>query len=204
MSFSPPVSEDAPVSEVGFDLVSIQPFFESCRSQHRACLQFTCGSCVPNVWVAVGRKSIGLAPAPLACAGTEKRVPGNALEQAAKRKRLHTYPELAVARRCKLVVLALEVGGRFGREAVACLRQLARARARESSARLRPAVQRASLHRWTGMVAVAAQRALAYSLLELPLAAADECDGTEPPLGDLLADARDTEPVPASRLPAPC
>lgn len=132
------------------------------------------------------------------------RVPGNALEQAAKRKRLHTYPELAVARRCKLVVIALEVGGRFGPEAVAFLRQLARARARESPARLRPAVQRASLHRWTGMLAVAAQRALAYSLLELPLAAADECDGTEPPLGDLLADARDTEPVPASRLPAPC
>ena len=90
------------------------------------------------------------------------RVPGNALEQAAKRKRLHTYPELAVARRCKLVVIALEVGGRFGPEAVAFLRQLARARARESPARLRPAVQRASLHRWTGMLAVAAQRALAY------------------------------------------
>ncbi|CAE7367317.1 unnamed protein product [Symbiodinium sp. KB8] len=49
------------------------------------------------------------------------------------------------------------------------------------------------------MLAVAAQRALACSLLELPLAAADECDGTEPPLGDLLADARDTEPVHASR-----
>ena len=60
------------------------------------------------------------------------RFPGNALEQAAKRKRLRTYPELAVARRCKLVVLALEVGGRFGPEAVAFLRQLARARARES------------------------------------------------------------------------
>ena len=60
------------------------------------------------------------------------------------------------------------------------------------------------LHRWTGTLAVAAQRPFAYSLLELPLAAADECDGTEPPLGDLLADARDTEPVPASRLPTPC
>ena len=82
--------------------------------------------------------------------------------------------------------------------------QLARARARGSPARLRPAVQPASLHRWTGMLAVAAQCALAYSLLELPFAAADECDGTEPLLGDLLADARDTEPVPASRLPAPC
>ena len=82
------------------------------------------------------------------------RVPGTALDQAAKRKCLHTYPELAVARRCKLVVLALEVGGRFGPEAVAFLRQLARARARESPALLRPAVQRASLHRWTGMLAV--------------------------------------------------
>eukprot|EP00439_Symbiodinium_sp_Y106_P002921 s3049_g1.t1 len=41
------------------------------------------------------------------------------------------------------------------------------------------------------MLAVAAQRALAHSLLELPLAGADECDGAEPPSGDLLADARD-------------
>eukprot|EP00439_Symbiodinium_sp_Y106_P014447 s5474_g2.t1 len=87
-----------------------------------------------------------------------------------------TYPELAVARLCKLVVLGLEVGGRFSREAAAFLRQLAKARARESPARLRPAVERALLHRWTGMRA-AAQRALAHSLLELPLAGADECDG---------------------------
>ena len=130
------------------------------------------------------------------------RVAGTALEQAAKRKRLRTYPELAVARRCKLVVLGLEVGGRFSREAAAFLRQLAKARARESPARLRSAVQRAPLHRWTGMLAVAAQRALAHSLLELPLAGGDECDGAEPLLGDLLADARDAEAVPVSRLPA--
>eukprot|EP00439_Symbiodinium_sp_Y106_P072477 s1364_g13.t1 len=50
--------------------------------------------------------------------------------------------------------------------------------------------------------AVAAQRALAHSLLELPLAGGDECDGAEPLLGDLLADARDAEAVPVSRLPA--
>ena len=52
------------------------------------------------------------------------------------------------------------------------------------------------------MLAVAAQRALAHSLLELPLAGADECDGAEPRFGDLLADARDAEAVPVSRLPA--
>ena len=95
------------------------------------------------------------------------RVQGTAFEQAAKRKRLHAYPELAVARRCKLVVLAVEVGGRFGPEAVAFLRQLAKARARESHTRLRPGVRRGSLQRWTGMPA--AQCSLAYSLLELPM-----------------------------------
>ena len=57
-------------------------------------------------------------------------------------------------------------------------------------------------HRWAGMLAVAAQRALAWSILELPLDMADECDGTEPPLADVLADARHTLHVPASRLPA--
>eukprot|EP00439_Symbiodinium_sp_Y106_P062162 s2947_g9.t1 len=66
--------------------------------------------------------------------------------QSAKGKRFRTYPELAVVRRCKIVVLGLEIGGRFSHEAVAFRRQLAQ-----------------------GMLAVAAQRALASSLLELPL-----------------------------------
>ena len=37
-------------------------------------------------------------------------------------------------------------------------------------------------------MAVAAQQALARSLLELPPAMADECDGAMPPLAELLAD----------------
>ena len=119
------------------------------------------------------------------------------------RKRRVTYPELANARRCKLVVVGLEVGGRFGAEAIGFLRGLAKAKAREAPAQLRAAAQRAHFHRWTGLIAVAAQRALACSLLELPIAGADECDGDEPPLGDLLADARGTESVLPSRLPAP-
>ena len=57
--------------------------------------------------------------------------------------------------------------------------------------------------RWTGLIAVAAQRALACSLLELPMAGAHECDGAEPPLGDFLVDARGAENVPPSRLPVP-
>ena len=37
---------------------------------------------------------------------------------------------------------------------------------------------------------------------ELPLAMADACDGTEPPLAEVLADARHAFPVTDSRLPA--
>ena len=43
--------------------------------------------------------------------------PGLALDQAAQRKRRHTYPELEQARRCRLVVFGVEVGGRWSREA---------------------------------------------------------------------------------------
>ena len=123
------------------------------------------------------------------------------------RKRRETYPELAVARRCKLVVVGIEAAG-FGAEAAAFLRKLVVARAREVRAPPptpppRSATRQASLHRWMGILATAAQRALAHSLLELPLAGVDACSGAEPPLGELLADARGTHYVPSSRLPAP-
>ena len=52
------------------------------------------------------------------CAGAD-RVPGKAAVDAGRRwrrKRQTTYPELLAARRCRLVVLAVEVGGRFGAE----------------------------------------------------------------------------------------
>ena len=130
------------------------------------------------------------------------RVAGHAVSAAATRKGRDTYPELAAARRCKLVVLGVEVGGRFGVEAAAFLRKLAAARAREVPARLRSAARQASLHRWTGMLAIAAQRAFAHSLLELPPTSVDASSGTEPLLGDLPAEARGTQYVPNSRLPA--
>ncbi|CAE7441897.1 unnamed protein product [Symbiodinium microadriaticum] len=47
---------------------------------------------------------------------------------------------------------------------------------------------------WTRMLAVAAQRAYAMLLLELPLASAEQCDGALP-LGDLQAQVRDAEVV---------
>ena len=48
---------------------------------------------------------------------------------------------------------------------------------------LRPATCQASVHRWT----LAAQRAYASSLLELPLVSAEQGEGDAPPLKDLLS-----------------
>ena len=43
--------------------------------------------------------------------------PGRAVDAAERRKRRQTYPELERARRCGLVVVGVEVGGRFGADA---------------------------------------------------------------------------------------
>ena len=107
----------------------------------------------------------------------------------ARRKRHQTYPELGYARRCRLVVVGIEVGDRFGGEAVQLLRLLARHRAAAVPRLLRPSAVTAWVTRWSGLLAVAAQRAFAASLLELPTAA-ELGDGPEPDLPELLADAR--------------
>ena len=86
------------------------------------------------------------------------------------------------------MVLAVEAGGRFGAEMADFLRRLAPSKARA-------ATRHAAGHRWTGTLAIAAHRALALSLLELLLDKADDCDGAEPPLADILADARHVHPV---------
>ena len=57
----------------------------------------------------------------------------------------------------------------------------------------------AYLHWWSGLLAAAAQRALAASLLELPLADDLLCDEA-PAQGDLLADAHFNTLVEVSRL----
>ena len=115
--------------------------------------------------------------------------PGTAVSAAARRKRRQTYPELERARRCRLVVVGLEVGGRFGTEAVQLLRLLARHRASTVPAQLRPSAIVAWIARWSGLLAVASQRAYAASLLELP-PAAELGEGPLPGLHEVLADSR--------------
>ena len=113
--------------------------------------------------------------------------PGLALAQAVDRKG-RTYPELRQARRCRLVVFGVEVGGRISRTTLTFLRLLAKARARQRAPWCSAGVQRAMMHRWTALASFAALRAHACSLLELPIEGpGDPTDGLEVPLGELLA-----------------
>ena len=67
---------------------------------------------------------------------------------------------------------------------------------------MRRSLQLAYQQRWTGLLAVAAQRALASTLLELPVDEA-AADGEEVWVEEVLREARLLEPPMPSRLPAP-
>ena len=107
----------------------------------------------------------------------------------ASRDRERTYPELAGPHaRTRLVVLAMEVGGLWSSEAWTFVRLLARARARGEPTLLRRGAELAWRRRWVGLLACAAARAFAASLLELPGAAG--ADGATPSTSEVLEDAR--------------
>ena len=82
------------------------------------------------------------------------------------------------------------------------VRLLARARAAGAPAAVRNAAQAAWVLRWSGLISVAAQRALAATFLELPLQSELAAAGPPPALHELLADARWQEAPEPSRLPA--
>ena len=84
----------------------------------------------------------------------------------AKASKARVYPELADASSLRLVVAACEVGGRWSEDALALLRQLSGARAREAPALLRAQVRAAWQTRWLRLLSVAQQTALAATLAE--------------------------------------
>ena len=91
---------------------------------------------------------------------------GAALTQARRRKE-RTYPELAqVHGRARLVVMACEVGGRWSGEALSFVHSLLKAKARSEPEEFREVVERAWVRRWSSLLACAAARAFALSLLE--------------------------------------
>ena len=117
----------------------------------------------------------------------QNRAEGAALRQA-RRAKERTYPELLRPdSRCRLVVLALEVGG-FSPETGDFVQRLARARARSVPPRVRGAVSAAFARRWSSFLAAGASRAYAASLLALPAHSAAGVHGPPPLVIDVLAD----------------
>ena len=125
---------------------------------------------------------------------------GVALQRARRRKE-RTYPELLDRNgRVRLVVLAIEIGGRWSEEAQDFIMQLARAKARTAPVSLQTSVMLSWYRRWSSLIACAAQRAFAISLLELPASQGHNLDGHEPFLADVLADDRWSSAPAFSRL----
>ena len=76
------------------------------------------------------------------------------------------------SRRCRLVVFAIEIGGRWSQEATTFLRLLAHTKARAAPDILCQAVEASLPSRWSAILTHAAQHAFAASLLDLDCAGA--------------------------------
>ena len=81
-----------------------------------------------------------------------------------------TYPELLTVT-CRLVVMAIETGGRWSSEAMGFVRQLAFAKAREVPSHMRFPIALVWERRWTRMLSTACSLAFASSLVE----SSDKC-----------------------------
>ena len=102
------------------------------------------------------------------------------------------YPELISGERCRLVVLAVELGGRFSVETCEFIRQLAGAKAQTVPAHLRHSTAIAFERRWSRMLAVSVSVAHLESLLldKEVLATSAPRSAREPWLQALLTESR--------------
>ena len=132
--------------------------------------------------------------------GPQGRQPGSPALRAARQAKERTYPELVRGNRCRLVVLAMEVGGKWSHEAAEFLRLLAQARSRSVPHVLRTAAIQASIARWSALLTHAAQAPFAASLILQDPASQSSTDGNTPPLSTLL-EHHPGNPPPPSRLP---
>ena len=106
---------------------------------------------------------------------------------AARRRKERRYPELVgPGARSRLVVLGVEVGGRFSAETTGFLGALAKAKSRGAVPLLRKRAEWSWRLRWGSILSCAAARAVASSLLELPRASS--ADGDTPPSHEVERD----------------
>ena len=117
----------------------------------------------------------------------------------ARRRKQRRYAELARPGPQRLVVLAAEVGGRWGPEAHDLVRHLVRQRSLRAPQALRAAARAGWARRWWGQLGCALQRALASTLLgDVWRAPAQPAGADDVPLGRVLELAEAEQP---SRLP---
>ena len=118
---------------------------------------------------------------------------------AARRRKERRHPELVGRRaRARVVVLAVEVGGRWSSETLNFLSHLAKAKAGDQNWLLRRRAEMAWRARWASLLACTVARAVASSFLELPQASG--ADGETPALHEV---ERDLE-VSSVELPGNC
>jgi hypothetical protein len=119
--------------------------------------------------------------------------------QVARRRKAARYPELLRPGPQRLVVLAAEVGGRWGTEACDLVRALVRLRTQRAPLVLRRSAAAGWSRRWWGLLGCALQRAMASTLLghAWRAPALPSAEG-EPSLADVVALAGPSGP---SRLP---
>jgi len=108
-----------------------------------------------------------------------------------------TYPELVSSNRCKFLVLASEVGGRWSAKTCRLVRDLATANSQEAAPRLCKSTAFTWENRWWSMTSVATQNALVVTLIDDARHMLHAWKGTAPPLGILLHGEAPAE----SRLP---
>ena len=118
----------------------------------------------------------------------------------ARRAKERVYPELTRGGRCRLVVLGLEIGGRFSAETATFLRLLAKTRAQGVLQQLRASAVAAYIARWSALLSAAASRTFAASLLFEDSANHSNIDTSLPELSNLLPQC--PEPPAHSRLPS--
>ena len=114
---------------------------------------------------------------------------GVAIARAEKAKAA-VYPELAHSSTLRLVTVACEVGGRWSAESRAVLKRLASAKARSAPPPLRHVAHSAWLRRWSELLSVSQQRALAATLVDAVPEELDGADGEEPPAASVCVDSR--------------